>query len=247
MNKHKNLVFMLLLASAFIGILIWNNMDTENLGGGEPKPMSTEQLNRRLDSLGQNPWDEKAYKALKTDIGASEMAKEISTMEMDDFLAVLEEKAAKAMILSFDNWLSEDCGNVNKINGLVAKMKEQDAMVNSSALRDRIIVHRNFRAFLGCHGSVNGIITREYNQSEVNRLLARIDAAFNQNGVNSCGEMSNRRNEWIEEITKFKGIPGAFELLVDPEYGRVRTQTCDEFRRYTFYFNELVKADKCSN
>jgi hypothetical protein len=247
MEKHKNLLFMMILASAFIGILIWNNMDTENLGGGEPKPMSTDQLNSRLDSLGLNPWDEKAYKSIKTDIGASEMAKEISTMEMDDFLAVLEEKVAKAMVISFDNWLSEDCSNVSKINGLVSKMKEQDAKVNSSELRNRIGVHRNFRTFLGCQGSVNGIITREYNQSEVDGLLARIDAAFNQDGVNSCGEMSNRRNEWIEEMTKFKGIPGAFGLLVDPEYGRVRTQTCDEFRRYTFYFNELVKADKCSN
>jgi hypothetical protein len=244
MNKHKNLVFMLLLASAFIGILIWNNMDTENLGGGEPKPMSTEQLNRRLDSLGQNPWDEKAYKALKTDIGASEMAKEISTMEMDDFLAVLEEKAAKAMIVTFDNWLSEDCGNVSKINGLVSKMKEQDAIVNSTALRDRIGVHRNFRAFLGCQGSVNGIITREYNQSEVDGLLARIDAAFNQVGVNSCGEMASKKREWESEISAFQLKYKQFNLVMG-QSGTLAPEECDGFKPYKFYYNLLISANKC--
>ncbi len=244
MNKHKNLVFILLLASAFIGILIWNNMETENLGGGEPKPMSTDQLNSRLDSLGLNPWDEKAYKSLKTDIGASEMAKEISTMEMDDFLAVLEEKVAKAMVISFDNWLSEDCGNVSKINGLVAEMKEQDAMVNSSELRDRIGVHRNFRTFLGCQGSVNGIITREYNQSEVDGLLARIDAAFNQDGVNSCGEMASKKSEWQNKISEFQLKYNQF-LLVMRQSGTLDPEECDGFKPYKFYYNSLISANKC--
>ncbi len=247
MKKHKNLLIMLVLASAFIGVLIWNNREIPPDPPPAPPVKGYTELTKQLDSLGQNPWDEKAYKFAQLTIGSSEMTNKISDAQMNNLLKVLEMKAANAMVISFDKWNSNDCGSVNRIKVLVAKMKLQSEKVNFPALANRIVQFNNFQSFLRLENSVNAIVKKEFDGNAVNVLLDKIAKSFDKEGVKDCSAMFNKKSEWITAMNKFKDIPGAFGQFMGPDYGRVNPQTCEDFRKYTFYHNELLKVKKCTN
>jgi len=243
MKKHKNILVILLLAVGFVGILIWNDQAGVGIGGGTPPPQGTEVLQNRLDALGKNTWDQKSYKSLKVDIGSNQMAGVITEDGMSILLATLEDKASAAMVLSFDQWLSEECGsNWPKINSLIALIKKQ---VPSPEIKKRIQIYSNFKIFLGNQSSVSSFLKREYTAAEASSLEARINGSLSQEGVSSCSAMQYIKNEWFAEIQYFKkNIHDVFLELKDDQ-GSCADETCSNFQPYTFYHNQLLKLAKC--
>jgi hypothetical protein len=245
MKKHKNILVILILAIVFVGILIWNDQQVGMINIKGPKPQGTENLQDRLDSLGKNTYDPTAYKALKSDIGASEMAQVITTDEMTILLASLEDKVTSAMVLSFDQWLLNECGDFSpKINNLISLMKKQDASVASPDVKKRVEIFSNFKSFLAIQGSVNSFTKGEYTEVKANALASRISNALNQEGVSSCSSMAGKRNDWMNEITNFKKIHDAFGVFTSMS-GSASEETCEKYKPYTFYYNQLLTSRKC--
>ena len=236
---------MLILAATFVGVLVWNEQQVEVIDINGPKPQGTENLQLRLDSFGKNTYDPTAYNALKSDIGASEMAQVITTDEMTILLASLEDKATSAMVLSFDQWLSNECGDFSpKINTLISLMKKQDASVASPDVKKRVEIFSNFKSFLAIQGSVNSFTRGEYTEAKANALASRISNALNQEGVNSCSYMAGKKNDWMNEIVGFKAIWEAFDDIINST-GSALSSTCDKYKPYTFYYNQLLTSGKC--
>ena len=245
MKKHKNLLIMLVLAATFIGVLIWNDQQVGMINIKGPKPQGTENLQLRLDSLGKKNYDPTAYNALKSDIGASEMAQVITTDEMTILLASLEDKATSAMVLSFDQWLSDECGDFSpKINTLISLMKKQDASVASPDVKKRVKIFSNFKSFLALQGSVNNFTKGEYTEAKAIALASRISSALSQEGVSSCSSMAGKKNDWMNEIAGFYAIWDAFDGI-NNSTGSALSSTCDKYKPYTFYYNQLLTSGKC--
>ncbi|MCE2683550.1 MAG: hypothetical protein LW704_11500 [Cryomorphaceae bacterium] len=245
MKKHKNLLFMLVLASAFIGILIWNNREVKNPGGNGDVAMDFTGLTKRLDSLGSNPWDESAYNSISRAIGASKMADLITESEKLDLLGTLEIKATSALVMSFDKWLSDECGvNWPKINALVSTMKEHDQNVHSVAVQKRIGILGNFNRFLACRGQVQRFKVIEFSTYQANSILSNIRAAFNKEGVSSCGEMASKKREWESEISTFEQKSNQFSVLMKRSKNLGSTE-CADFAPYKFYYDSLLAVNKC--
>ena len=246
MKKHKNILIILLLASVFMGILLWREQDTT--GGGVLGPPTNEgvgPLQVRLDFIGNHTYDQSLYKAMKRDIGASQMANVISEEEMNILLASLENKATSAMVLSFDKWMADDCGDISpEVNRLIALMKTQDAFFASPDVKKRVKIYSNFRSFVAIQGRVNSLITREYNQTDTDALQARISSALSQEGVNSCHSMSDKSRKWLATIAEFKKIVDAYQQLIN-EPGSYEEETCERYKPYTFYYKIFKTSGKC--
>ena len=245
MKKHKTILIMLILAATFVGVLVWNEQQVEGIIIRGPKPKGTANLQVRLDSLGQNLYDPSTYNALKSEIGASEMAQVITSDEMTILLASLEDKATSAMVLSFDQWLSDECGDFSpKINTLISLIKKQDASVASPDVKKRVKISSNFKSFLALQGSVNNFTKGEYTEAKANALASRISSALSQEGVRSCSSMAGKKNDWKNEIANFKKIHDAFGVFTSIP-GSASEETCEKYKPFTFYYNQLLKSGKC--
>ena len=236
---------MLVLAALFVCVLVWNELNVNTIHLQGPKPLGTENLQLKLDSLGKNYYNTEAYNSLKSNIGASQMANVISEDEMNILLASLEDKATLAMILSFDQWMSNDCGEIsNKIITLISLMKKKDALMGSPEVNKRLRIYSSFQSFLALQGRVSNFLRGEYTESSANALESSINSASNQEGVNSCSMMSSKKSDWLSQIQAFKKIYIAFTVLKD-ETGSVADETCDAFKPYSFYYNQLLTLGKC--
>jgi hypothetical protein len=245
MKKSKNLVIILALAAGFIALLVWNEQQTPGIDTSGPKPQGTEKLRLRLDSLGKEHYDEAAYKALKIDIGASQMAEVISHDEMVLLLASLEDKVAAAMVVSFDQWLANDCGTLSEeINSLVSLMKNQNTAVNSTDLENRLNIYSNFKVFLANKISVDQFLSGRYTESGANNLKAKIDKNLGLEGVSNCSSMSSKKNEWKNEIAEFKKNQDAYEAIISNS-GPASDGACEKYKRYKYYYNQLLILNKC--
>lgn len=236
---------MLILASVFVGVLIWNEQQVEGIDVNGSKLQGTENLQFRLDSLGKNTYDPAAYNTLKSDIGANQMAQVISEDEMIVLLASLEDKATSAMVLSFDQWLSDECGDFSpKINALITLMKKQDALVASPDVKKRVKIFSNFKSFLSIQGGVNSFTKGEYTEAKANALASRINSALGQEGLSSCSEMSDKKSVWFKDIAEFKNLHDAFGVFID-DAGSASGETCEKYKPYNFYYNQLLNSGKC--
>jgi hypothetical protein len=217
----------------------------EGIDTSGPNPQGTEKLQARLDSLGKSSYDESVYKAVKSDIGASQMAEVITELEMNTLLASLEDKVAAAMVLSFDEWLSNDCGSItSESNALVSLMKKQSTMVTSEELTNRITIYSNFKVFLANKGRVNQFILGQYTESGAQSLKAKINSDLGRLGVSTCSAMSSKKNDWMNEIQEFEKIPGIFDIIITSD-GPATDETCQKCQRYKYYHDQLINSGKC--
>jgi hypothetical protein len=245
MKKNRSLLIMLALAACFVGVLIWNEQQVEGIDTSGPKPQGTERLQARLDSLGRSQYDESVYKAVKSDIGASQMAEVITELEMNTLLASLEDKAAAAMVLSFDEWLSNDCGSItSESKALVSLMKKQSTLVTSEELTNRITIYSNFKVFLANKGRVNQFLLGQYTESGAQSLKAKINSDLGRLGVSTCSAMSSKKNDWMNTISDFKKDHEAFIIFFEDQ-GAASNNTCEKYKPYKFYYDQLINSGKC--
>jgi hypothetical protein len=123
-------------------------------------------------------------------------------------------------------------------------MKKQDASVASPDVKKRVEIFSNFKSFLAIQGSVNSFTRGEYTEAKANALASRISNALNQEGVNSCSYRAGKKNDWMNEIVGFKAIWEAFDDIINST-GSALSSTCDKYKPYTFYYNQLLTSGKC--
>ena len=173
------------------------------------------------------------------------MANVITEAEMTVLLASLEDKVTAAMVLSFDKWQTNDCGSMNgQINSLVALMKKQIANSAAPEAKKRIKIYSNFKYFLSNQSKVNQFLNGQYSDAFALNLKINIDRTFHQVGVSNCNVMSIKKTEWLNTISEFKKDHEAFEIFINDE-GAVSDETCQKYKRYNFYSNQLINSGKC--
>jgi hypothetical protein len=243
MKKHKNILIILSLGVIFIIALLISEQSSESNRTQIIIPLGSKQLQQRIDSLGKAEWNESNYLILKSDIGASEMAKEITPTELDYLVKSLEQQAANAMVISFDNWTRSNCGESSgNIKNLVSKMNSQKSLSVSPDLIDRLNVYSNFQVFLGLGSRVNHYLASKYNSSIESNLINQINSLATSKGLRDCSSMQVKKNEWLNQLKEMNKIDVAYNLIVNGTW----KINCEPFLPYKFYREDFQKKNRCN-
>jgi hypothetical protein len=242
MNKHKNLLIILSLGVIFIIALIISGQSSESNRAQTIIPLGSKQLQQRIDSLGKVEWDESDYLLIKSDIGASEMAKEITATELDYLVKSLEQQAANAMVISFDIWVSNNCGGSSgNIKNLISKMNSQKSLSVSPDLIDRLNVYSNFQTFLGIGSRVNQFLASKYNTAIESNLISQINSLANSKGLRDCSLIQVKKNEWLNQLKEMNKIDVAYNLIVNGTW----KINCEPFLPYKYYREDFQNKNRC--
>jgi hypothetical protein len=242
MKKHKNILIILSLGVVFIIALIISEQSSESNRTQTVLPLGSMQLQQRIDSLGKVEWNESNYLVLKSDIGASEMAKEITATELDYLVKSLEQQAANSMVISFDNWIRSNCGESSGgIKNLISKMNKQKSLSVSPDLIDRLNFYSNVQIFLGLGRRVNQFLASKYNPSIESNLINQIYSSSNSKGVKNCYSLQAKKNEWLNQLKEMSKIDVAYNVIINGT-GKIN---CDPFLPYKYYKEDIENKNRC--
>ena len=238
MKKPTKLLLFFLTSSLLLGILYWKNSSelvVNPYTGGTTK---IDQINIKIDSLGENQYLDNFYKQIKLDIYGMHSAQELSDEEKDGLIGSLEIAKMKSLVLSFDQLKNRDCMNVVGLSKWSNLLKKQHVIIPYPKAQERIAKYRNLSAFLGKRELVNAFLKNEFTIVRYNNLKSQIEQLSKSAGVGDCRSCIVIKKNLLVQLNDFQGAYNNFigiqngSLPCFPGYK-------DNFEKYLYYYNNF--------
>ena len=244
MKKHYIIIGVVLVSALFFIPAIIKRFNDAGTGTEQSADPST--LNERIGKIGQNPWDEKLYKSLSSEISGLASAQQISASERNNYRSTLNINMQRALALSFKTSMEESCYTDN----VDALLRSSDTISNPIAeLSKQRSTYTRFKNVLKFSRKLNALLSKQYDDNAATTLKRDYQSAYANEPFRNCASIKNLKNEIDQKTTSFKNFVADYKIKIksaDPDfdYYNDNDHLLAQLKKYSFYYKEFISLQQ---
>lgn len=244
MKKHYIIIGVVLVSALFFIPAIIKRFN--DVGTGTEQSADPSTLNDRIGKIGQNPWDEKLYKSLSSEISGLASAQQISASERNNYRSTLNINMQRALALSFKTSMEESCYTDN----VDALLRSSDTITNPIAeLSKQRSIYTRFKNVLKFSRKLNVLLANQYDENAATTLKRDYQSAYANEPFRNCVSIQNLKNEIEQKTTSFKNFVADYKIKIkkdrpDFDYYNYNPELLAQLKRYNYYYKEFISLQQ---